>query len=126
MGGLVAVKPGDHSELRQPRRAPERPLCHHDDMSAHKDNSVQIRIGHHELVVRGRYETLSIANDVLIGIIFLAGSILFFSEATSTTGTWLFVVGRVLKLIRPVIRLIRRFHFRRFNPGIPGETARDF
>ena len=94
--------------------------------SRHHDTSVQIHIGHHELVVRGRYETLSIANDVLIGVIFLIGSFLFFSETTAVAGTWLFVLGSVLMLIRPVIRLVRRFHLRRLNPGLPGETARDF
>ena len=64
-------------------------------------------------MIRDRYETLSIANDVLIGIWFVVGSILFFSEATTTTATALFAVGSVQMLIRPVIRLSRRLHLRR-------------
>jgi len=42
---------------------------------------------HHEIVIRGRYETLSIANDILIGIIFLVGSFLFFNDSTMYVAT---------------------------------------
>ena len=41
---------------------------------------IEVRVGHRELVIRGRYETLSIVNDILIGLIFLVGSILFFQH----------------------------------------------
>ena len=73
----------------------------------------RIPLGPEVLVIRDRYETLSIANDVLIGIWFVVGSILFFSEATTEVATALFVVGSVQMLIRPVIRLSRRLHLRR-------------
>lgn len=73
----------------------------------------RIPLGPEVLVIRDRYETLSIANDVLIGIWFVVGSVLFFSEATNEVATALFVVGSVQMLIRPVIRLSRRLHLRR-------------
>lgn len=73
----------------------------------------RIPLGPEVLVIRDRYETLSIANDVLIGIWFVVGSVLFFSEATTEVATALFVVGSVQMLIRPVIRLSRRLHLRR-------------
>ncbi|WP_413319101.1 YrhK family protein [Agrococcus sp. 1P02AA] len=69
-----------------------------------------------EIVIRNRYETLSILNDVLIGILFVVGSVLFLSESTSQVGTWFFVVGSAQFLLRPVIRLSRRFHLKRFGP----------
>ncbi|GAA1150233.1 hypothetical protein GCM10009672_23380 [Nesterenkonia lutea] len=76
-------------------------------------------------MVRRRYETLSIANDFLIALAFTVGSFLFFSESTMHTGTWLFVVGSVLLLVRPSLRLVRRFHL--VKVGGPGaESARDF
>ncbi|MBG7586766.1 MULTISPECIES: YrhK family protein [Rothia] len=87
---------------------------------------IQLRIGPDELVIRGLYETLSIVNDVLIGLIFLIGSFLFFSDATMVAGTWLFVAGSVLMLVRPCIRLTRRIHLQRINPALSPETARDF
>lgn len=73
----------------------------------------RIPLGPEVLVIRDRYETLSIANDVMIGIWFVAGSFLFFSESTATVATALFVVGSVQMLIRPMIRLSRRLHLRR-------------
>ncbi len=76
-----------------------------------------IHIGHDELVIRRRYETASIANDVVTGLLFLVGSCLFFSESTTVAATWLFVVGSVLMLIRPTIRLARRVHLTRRRGG---------
>lgn len=76
-------------------------------------HAARIPLGPDVLVIRDRYETLSIANDVLIGIWFVVGSVLFFSESTATIATALFVVGSVQMLIRPVIRLSRRLHLRR-------------
>ncbi|MGK4219007.1 YrhK family protein [Kocuria marina] len=94
--------------------------------SGTSDRPVTLHVGHDELVIRGRYETLSIVNDVLIGVIFLVGSFLFLSESTTTVGTWLFVVGSALMLVRPLIRLTRRIHLRRIHPGADPATSRDF
>lgn len=89
------------------------------------DPPLTLRIGHDEIVVRQRYETISIANDILIGLWFVVGSVLFFSESTATAGTWLFLVGSVQMLVRPGIRLGRRIHLQRIGTP-PSETARDF
>jgi hypothetical protein len=80
-------------------------------------NDLAIHIGHDELVIRRRYETASIANDVLTGVLFLVGSILFFWQSTSTAAVWLFVIGSVLMLVRPSIRLARRVHLARRRDG---------
>ncbi|WP_199428813.1 YrhK family protein [Qaidamihabitans albus] len=93
----------------------------HDETGA-----VLLRFGHEELVVRQRYEVISIVNDLLIAVWFVVGSVLFFSESTATAGTWLFLLGSIQLLIRPAIRLRRRIHLRRLRPGAPAETARDF
>ncbi|MEJ8280004.1 YrhK family protein [Pseudonocardia spirodelae] len=82
-------------------------------------------IGHEELVVRRRYEVLSIVNDILVALWFVVGSVLFFSESTTYAGTWLFLVGSVELMVRPVIRLTRRVHLRRIS-GRPPEADHDF
>lgn len=69
-----------------------------------------VRIGHDELVIRQRYEVLSIANDILVGMWFIIGSILFFWTSTSTLAIWLFLLGSIEMIIRPVIRLARKVH----------------
>ncbi|MDO5743479.1 MAG: YrhK family protein [Micrococcaceae bacterium] len=84
------------------------------------DRPLILHLGHEELVIRQRYETISIVNDLLIGAWFLVGSFLFFSPSTTYAATWLFVIGSVEMLIRPAIRFTRRVHLRRYHPGMPG------
>lgn len=79
-----------------------------------------------ELALRKRYEVLSILNDLLVAAWFVAGSVLFFDEATTYLGTWFFLIGSIQLMLRPGIRLARRIHLRRLAPGLPHETSRDF
>ena len=81
--------------------------------------SLTIHIGHDELIIRKRYEVVSIVNDILIALWFIVGSVLFFSDATTIAGTWCFLAGSIELLIRPLIRLSRRVHLTR----IAGRTA---
>ncbi len=89
------------------------------------EHSIELRIGHDEIVLRRRYEILSIINDILVAVWFIVGSILFFSQSTTTAGVWLFLLGSIELLIRPLIRLVRRIHIGRVG-GTAAETARDF
>lgn len=89
------------------------------------NNTLTLEIGHDELVIRRRYEALSIGNDVLIALWFLVGSVLFFSESTVTAATWCFLLGSIEFLIRPVIRFVRLIHIRRVGGDGLG-SASDF
>nr|NVP72965.1 YrhK family protein [Vibrio cholerae O1 biovar El Tor] len=64
-----------------------------------QDRPLNIKIGRDELVVRQRYEVASICNDIVIAIWFIIGSILFFSDSTTFTATWLFLIGSVQMMI---------------------------
>ncbi len=86
-------------------------------------NPLVLRIGRDELVIRHRYEVLSIINDILIGLLFLVGSVFFFTPEFTHAGTWLFVLGSIDMLIRPVIRLSRRLHLGRYFPRPAAEPA---
>lgn len=88
-----------------------------------------VTIGHEELVLRRRYEVLSILNDILVAVWFIIGSVLFFSPDTTEAGTWLFLIGSIELLIRPVIRLGRNVHVRRARPvdtHAPGYELQEF
>lgn len=80
-------------------------------------DDLTIRMGRDELVIRQRYQTISILNDFLIGIWFLIGSIAFFWPAWEHTGVWLFVLGSAQLIVRPTIRLAHRIHLRQIPPG---------
>jgi hypothetical protein len=84
---------------------------------------LDLPLGGHELVLHNRYEILSIVNDVMVALWFIVGSILFFQESTTTAGTWLFLIGSIELLIRPVIRLSRNVHLRTVSRS---RTSNDF
>ena len=96
-------------------------------MSDHVESADWVlRIGHEELVIRQRYEVVSIVNDFLIALWFIVGSVLFFSDSTVTLGTWLFLVGSCELAVRPVIRLARPIHLRRLRAVGPRGSDQDF
>lgn len=97
----------------------------HESAPEPRPHPARIPLGPDVLVIRNRYESLSIANDVLLGIWFAVGSFLFFSETTTTAATVLFALGSLQMLIRPVIRLSRRIHLRRRGYDESG-TQQDF
>ena len=97
-------------------------------MTTPDSSTLTFVLGRRELVIRRRYEVLSIINNIFVAVWFIIGSFLFFSEATTYAGTWLFVIGSVELLVRPVIRLTRQVHLQRL-PGRLGtahESGHDF
>lgn len=77
------------------------------------DSPLTITVGHEQLVIRRRYEVVSIINDFFIAIWFLLGSVFFLYSSMETVGTWLFIIGSVQLLIRPTIRLLAHLHIQR-------------
>ncbi|WP_435105418.1 YrhK family protein [Arhodomonas sp. AD133] len=65
------------------------------------------------VVIRRRYEVLSMLNDFAIGSWFLVGSVFFLYPSLMDAGVWLFIVGSAQFLLRPIIRLAHRLHLQR-------------
>lgn len=84
-----------------------------------------LHIGHEELAIRRRYEVASILNDILVAVWFIVGSVMFFSERWTVTGTWCFLIGSIELLIRPVIRLSRHLHIQRVRSSRENGQAAD-
>lgn len=80
-----------------------------------KDPPLRIDVGHDEIVISNRYESLSIVNDILIGIFFFVGSVLFYFKPLEFWAITFFVLGSIDFLLRPIIRLARRFHLKRLG-----------
>jgi hypothetical protein len=102
--------------------APRKRVHHIEDDK--KDDAVDIRLPRREIVLRHRYEIVSIANDILIAAWFTLGSILFFNEDTSRAGTWMFLIGSIQLAVRPAIRLSRLVHIQRRGSGL--DTSTDY
>lgn len=92
------------------------------------NEELTLRIGHQELVIRRRYETASIVNDILIAVWFIIGSVMFFSSDWTVTGTWCFLFGSIELAIRPIVRLSRHVHLQRLRGrhAAPHDTVQDF
>ncbi|PCM43765.1 YrhK family protein [Marinobacter sp. ANT_B65] len=77
------------------------------------DNPLTFKLGHEELIIRRRYEVISIINDFFIAIWFLFGSILFLYPEYERVAVWMFIIGSFQFLIRPTVRLISHIHVKR-------------
>lgn len=77
------------------------------------DNPITLTIGHEQLIIRRRYEVVSIINDFFIAIWFLLGSVFFLYPSLEKMAVWLFIIGSFQFLIRPTIRLLAHIHIQR-------------
>ncbi|MEM6357774.1 MAG: YrhK family protein [Pseudomonadota bacterium] len=71
--------------------------------------------------VYGFYERIYTCIDVAAAWLFVAGSIMFFSEAWTYTGTWLFLVGSLCFAAKPSVRFLREYHLARLP--LPDDTT---
>ncbi|GAA4878027.1 YrhK family protein [Actinomycetospora straminea] len=97
-----------------------------DPDAGHEGESITISLGNQEIVLRQRYELLSIINDIGIFLFFTVGSVAFYWHELFNVGVTLFVIGSVQLGFRPLIRLFRRIQLRSLTKGMPHEVARDF
>ncbi|WAJ69690.1 YrhK family protein [Catenovulum adriaticum] len=81
------------------------------------NNPLTLKMGHEELIIRRRYEVLSIINDFVVAILFLVGSILFLFPEYEKAAIWLFIFASFQFLLRPAIRLSSHIHIKRIPPN---------
>lgn len=77
------------------------------------ENKVEFFIGSWGLILKDKYRILYILNDLLIGMVFLTGSILFIQKELQHIGTYFFISGSVLMLMRSMIRILRLLHIKK-------------
>lgn len=65
--------------------------------------------------IYARFEIIYTFVDFTAAFLFLIGSFLFFSEATQTIATWLFVAGSFAFAVKPTLRLIREIKLYRMG-----------
>lgn len=83
-------------------------------MSKFKQSSKHLNLSFHQIQASDRitaiYKALYQFIDVVLGLVFLIGSILFFNSSTVTNGTILFVIGSIQMTIRPLIAFVHDLH----------------
>lgn len=76
---------------------------------------LSLRLGRRQVDIERRWEAASILNDVLVGVWFVAGSVLNFFADLQTVGLVLYLLGSLQLLARAFLRLGRRVYVRRMN-----------
>ncbi len=61
------------------------------------------------------YELAYTLIDASAALLFIVGSIMFFSSAWVYTGTWCFLVGSAFFATKPTLRVVREFHLLRLG-----------
>lgn len=68
-----------------------------------RDRDIPVRLARRYAAI----EVLHTAVDFAAAFMFVIGSVLFFFETTKTLGTWCFLIGSILFMVKPAIRLAR-------------------
>ena len=84
-------------------------------MSKQDNHDLELELGQERIIIQRRYEVLGAINDLLIAIWFLIGSFFFLSNSLEDRGTWLFIVGSIQLLIKPILKLASLIHVRQAN-----------
>ena len=56
------------------------------------------------------YEIIYTLIDFAAAILFVIGSIMFFSDNWQTPGTWMFLIGSIFFATKPTLRVVRELH----------------
>jgi len=61
------------------------------------------------------YELAYTMVDFSAALLFVIGSVMFFSESWQIPGTWCFLIGSILFGVKPTLRFVRELHFIRLG-----------
>lgn len=79
-------------------------------MNEHESRNLELDLGREHIIIQRRYEAAGALNDLLIAIWFTVGSFFFLSHSLEERGTWLFIVGSIQLLIKPLLKLASLIH----------------
>ncbi|MCT2344634.1 YrhK family protein [Niallia taxi] len=80
-----------------------------------EDNNLHISFGSLAIILKDKYQLVYTINDILIGLLFLLGTIFNMLLEWKVLGAVMYICGSVLLLIRPAIRICRLLGVRRLN-----------
>jgi hypothetical protein len=85
-------------------------------MEEFDDNSVQIYLSRKKgMVIRNRYRIIGYFNDILLGILYMIGSILFVTDTDRILAVSFFLAGSFLMIFRGIINILKDIHLKRFT-----------
>ena len=73
-------------------------------------NDIILNVGSFEVYFENIYSIYSLINDLLIGLLFIVGSISNLLNGPPILGQILFLIGSVALILRPLIKIIQNTH----------------
>jgi uncharacterized membrane protein len=87
-----------------------------DRMEEFDDDSVKIHLSRkRKMLIRNRYQIIGYLNDILLGILYMIGSILFVTDTDRILAVSFFLAGSFLMIFRGIINILRDIHLKRFT-----------
>ncbi|MGY6211616.1 YrhK family protein [Cytobacillus firmus] len=80
-----------------------------------QQEDVHIEIGSYKMVIEKRYQAVSFVNDILLGVLYLIGSILFLTDVSQTVSISFFLAGSILMIIRAGLNLLKDLHINKIS-----------
>ncbi|MGM0775807.1 MAG: YrhK family protein [Bacillota bacterium] len=80
-----------------------------------QQEDVHIEIGSYKMVIEKRYQAVSFVNDMLLGVLYLIGSILFLTDVSQTVSISFFLAGSILMIIRAGLNLLKDLHINKIS-----------
>ncbi|MBG9653933.1 YrhK family protein [Cytobacillus firmus] len=80
-----------------------------------QQEDVHIEIGSYKMVIEKRYQAISFVNDMLLGILYLIGSILFLTDVSQTVSISFFLAGSIMMIIRAGLNLLKDLHINKIS-----------
>ena len=73
-------------------------------------NDIILNIGSFEVYFENIYSIYSLINDLLIGLLFIAGSLFNLFDAPPVIGQSLFLIGSIALVLRPLFKMTQNTH----------------
>lgn len=77
------------------------------ELETPKDQDIIVKVGKFRIYFQNYYTIISLVNDVLLGGLFLVGSIATLLDASKWISRWSYFLGALFMLMRPVLRILR-------------------
>ncbi|RBP95942.1 YrhK-like protein [Cytobacillus firmus] len=75
-----------------------------------QQENVHIEIGDYEMIIEKRYRVVSLINDLLLGVLYFIGSILFLTDVSQAVSISFFLAGSIMMIIRAGLNILKDLH----------------
>ncbi|AND40805.1 MULTISPECIES: YrhK family protein [Cytobacillus] len=80
-----------------------------------QQEDVHIEIGAYEMIIEKRYRVVSFINDLLLGVLYFIGSILFLTDVSQAVSISFFLAGSIMMIIRAGLNILKDLHVKKIT-----------